>query len=179
LNPFSCPSLARRANRSERGTGGEVLNPSIAVLVRGTAADAAVTVRGVRTSADRPHAVYLLLDPDPPAEAFNRAAAVRTEPHLLFLEAGVVPAGHGWLSGLADSLHGPVAAAVATLDGDNRVCGLLTTREVFDLLGGFDADRPGGHVEDYLARLIGLGYECVAPSAARFLAGRPQLRKAG
>lgn len=154
----------------------------VAVLVRGAAVDAAVTVRAVRTSADRPHAVYLLLDPDPPAEAFNRAAAVRTEPHLLFLEAGVVPAGPGWLGGLLDAIGGPVTAAVGTVEGQaDQVCGLLTTRDVFDLLGGFDADRagPGGHVEDYLARLIGLGYECVAPAAARFLAGRPSLRKAG
>lgn len=154
---------------------------TIAVLVRGAAADAAVTVRAVRTSADRPHAVYLILDPDSPAEAFNRAAAVRTEPHLLFLEAGVVPAGPGWLSSLTDALGGQVAAAVCPLQGGERLCGLLTRRDVFDLLGGFDADRAGagGHLEDYLARLIGLGYECVAPSAARFLAGHPQLRKAG
>jgi hypothetical protein len=156
--------------------------PAVAVLVRGAAADAAVTVRAVRTSADRPHAVYLLLDPDTPAEAFNRAAAVRTERFLLFLEAGVVPAGPGWLGGLVDALGGPVAAAVCSLDGSaDRLCGLLTRREVFDLIGGFDPDRAGdgGHVEDYLARLIGHGYECVAPAAARFLAGHPQLRKAG
>lgn len=155
---------------------------AVAVLVRGAAADAAVTVRAVRTSADRPHSVYLLLDPDPPAEAFNRAAAVRTEPHLLFLEAGVVPAGAGWLGALTDALRGSVAAAVCTLaEPGERVCGLLTRADVFDVLGGFDADRAGrgGHVEDYLARLIGHGYECVAPSGARFLAGRPQLRKAG
>ncbi len=158
------------------------LTPTVAVLVRGAAADAAVTVRAVRTSADRPHVVYLILDPDSPAEALNRAAAVRTEPHLLFLEAGVVPAGGGWLGGLLDALGGPVAAAVCGLHGSTeRLCGLLTRRDVFDLLGGFDADRTtaGGHIEDYLARLIGHGYECVAPSAAHFLAGHPQLRKAG
>jgi hypothetical protein len=126
--------------------------------------------------------VYLLLDPDPPAEAFNRAAAVRAEPLLLFLEAGVVPAGPNWLGGLVGALGGSVAAAVCSLDGSaGRLCGLLTRREVFDLVGGFDPDRAGdgGHVEDYLARLIGHGYECVAPTAARFLAGHPQLRKAG
>lgn len=159
------------------------MNPAaVAVLVRGAAADAAVTVRAVRNSADRPHTVYLILDPDTPAEAFNRAAAVRTEPHLLFLEAGVVPAGPGWLSSLTDSLSGQVAAAVCPLQNTGeRLCGLLTRRDVFDLLGGFDADRAGtgGHLEDYLARLIGLGYECVAPAAARFLAGHPQLRKVG
>lgn len=158
------------------------LAPAVAVIVRGAAADAAVTVRAVRTTADRPHAVYLILDPDSPAEAFNRAAAVRTEPHLLFLEAGVVPAGGGWLGALSDTLTGPVAAAVCTLAGStDRLCGLLTRRDVFDLLGGFDADRTtaGGHLEDYLARLIGHGYECVAPTAAHFLAGHPQLRKAG
>lgn len=154
--------------------------PTVAVLVRGAAADAAVTVRAVRTSADRPHTVYLLLDPDAPAEAFNRAASVRTEPHLLFLEAGVVPAAPGWLSGLTDAVGGKVGAALGTIEG-NRVCGLLTDRGVFDLLGGFDADRvwAGGYLEDYLARLIGLGYECVAPSAARFLAGPPPLLRAG
>lgn len=153
--------------------------PTVAVLVRGAAADAAVTVRAVRTSADRPHAVYLLLDPDSPAEAFNRAASVRTEPHLLFLEAGVVPAGSGWLSGLTDAVGGQVGAAIGSIGGQ-RVCGLLTNREVFDLLGGFDADRTeSGYLEDYLARLIGLGYECVAPAAARFLAGPPQLLRAG
>lgn len=154
--------------------------PTVAVLVRGAAADATVTVRAVRTSADRPHAVYLLLDPDAPAEAFNRAASVRTEPHLLFLEAGVVPAGSGWLSGMAEAVTGRVAAAVGSIEG-SRVCGLLTDRGVFDLLGGFDADRvgAGGYLEDYLARLIGLGYECVAPAAARFLAGPPQMLRAG
>jgi hypothetical protein len=154
--------------------------PTVAVLVRGAAADAAVTVRAVRTSADRPHAVYLLLDPDAPAEAFNRAASVRTEPHLLVLEAGVVPAGSGWLSGLTDVVGGKVGAAIGSIDGQ-KVCGLLTNRDVFDLLGGFDADRVGatGYLEDYLARLIGLGYECVAPAAARFLAGPPPLLRAG
>ncbi|MCU0706590.1 MAG: hypothetical protein MUF18_21755 [Fimbriiglobus sp.] len=156
-------------------------NPAIAVLIRGAAADAAVTVRAVRSTADRPHAVYLLLDPDPPAEAFNRAAAVRSEPFLLFLEAGVVPAGPGWLGGLLDALSGTAAAAVCSLHGGSRLCGLLTRADVFDRLGGFDVDRAGagGHLEDYLARLIGHGYECVAPSAAVFLAGHPQLRKAG
>ena len=153
--------------------------PPVAVLVCGTPASAAATARGVRASADRPHAVYFVLDPDTPAEGFNRAAAVRTEPHLLFLEGGVVPAGGGWLGAMLDAIGGNVAAAVGSADG--KVAGVLVARGVFDLLGGFDADRrnPGGYVEDFLARLIGLGYECVAPAAAGFLAGSPQLRRAG
>ena len=157
--------------------------PPVAVLVCGPPASAAATARGVRGSADRPHAVYLVLDPDSPAEGFNRAAAVRTEEHLLFLEGGLVPAGAGWLGAMRDAVGGPVAAAVGTVrtgDGE-RAGGLLVERGVFDLLGGFDADRtgPGGYVEDFLARLIGLGRECVAPAAAVFLAGSDQLRRAG
>ncbi len=152
--------------------------PSAAVLVCGPPPAAAVTTRAVRASADRPHAVYLTLDATSPAEGFNRAAAVRTEGHLLFLEAGLVPAGSGWLSAMLDAVGGGVAAAVGTAEG--RVAGVLVAREVFDLLGGFDADRrsPGGYLEDFLARLIGLGYECVAPAAAVFLAP-PPLRRAG
>lgn len=158
---------------------------SVAVLVRGSAPVAAATVRAVHATAGLPHAVYLLLDPSSPAEVFNRAAAVRTEPYLLFLDAGLVPAGTGWLGSMVDALGGRVAAAVGTVHADagagDQVRGLLVDHAVFDLLGGFDADRDAvdGYVEEFLARLVGLGYECVAPLAAEFLAGPPQLKRAG
>jgi hypothetical protein len=146
----------------------------VAVLIRGPAPDAAITVRGVRaTAGHHPHTVYLVLDDSAPAEALNRTAAVRTENLLLILDAGLTPTAPNWLAAMATAVAAcGVGAAVGTRVGGAGppVAGLLTKRGVFDLLGGFDADRfaHSGYVEDYLARLIGLGSECVAPAAATF-----------
>lgn len=156
----------------------------MAILIRGSAADAAVTVRGVKATAGPvPHAVYLVLDSTTPAEALNRAAAVRTERLILFLDAGVIPVGRNWLTDMTAAVAAPdVAAAIATwADDRGPVAGLLVRREAFDLLGGFDADRhpTAGYTEDLLARFLYHGLECVAPAGAVFLAGSPQLRRAG
>jgi len=153
--------------------------PAVAVLIRGSAADAAVTVRAVRANTDyAPRAVYLVLD-GPPAEALNQAAAVRGEPVLAFLDAGLAPARSDWLTRMVARLTpmavggvvGTLAPAVGTL------AGLVVRHDTFDLLGGFDADRhpDAGFIEDFLARLIGLGSECVAADGVEFLAGSSQL----
>ena len=66
--------------------------PSVAVVVRGTAGEAARTVRSVKQiTAYRRFNIYLVIDSAPPADALNRIAAGRTEDYLLFLEAGVQP----------------------------------------------------------------------------------------
>lgn len=157
--------------------------PAVAILIRGTATDAAVTVRAVKagTSYD-PRSVYLVLD-SPPAEALNQAAAVRGEALLLFLDAGLSPTHPDWLARMVARLDRPaVGAVVGTLATESgRIAGLLVRRDTFELLGGFDADRhpTGGFVEDFLARLMGLGSECVAASGVEFLAGSAQLKQAG
>lgn len=156
----------------------------VAILIRGSAADAAVTVRGVKATAGSvPYAIYLVLDATAPAEALNRAAAIRTECLLLFLDAGVTPVGTSWLTEMTAAVSAPdVAAAIATwADDRGPVAGLLVRREAFDLLGGFDADRhpTAGYTEDLLARFLYHGLECMAPAGAVFLAGSPQLRRAG
>ena len=157
--------------------------PAVAVLIRGTAADAAVTVRAVRADTSySPRFVYLVLE-SPPADALNQAAAVRGEPLLLFLDAGLSPTHPDWLSRMVARVDRPgVGAAVGTLaTAAGRLAGLLVRRDTFELLGGFDADRhpDGGYVADFLARLIGLGRECVAATGVEFLAGSAQLRRAG
>jgi hypothetical protein len=157
----------------------------VAVVIRGASSDAVVTVRGVKsTPAGVPFDVYLVLDAVAPAEALNRTAAVRTEDLILFLDAGLIPTTPNWLKRMADAVATEnVGVAVGTLAGDDgsTLAGMLTRRDVFDLLGGFDADRfaRSGYLEDYLSRVIGLGYECVAPAEAVFLAGSAQLKRAG
>lgn len=153
--------------------------PAVAVLIRGAAADAAVTVRAVRANTDyAAHAVYLVLD-GPPAEALNQAAAVRGEPLLAVLDAGLAPARSDWLSRMVARLDSPAVGAVVGIlaPADGSLAGLLVRHDTFDLLGGFDADRfpHVGFVEDFLARLIGLGSECVAADGVEFLAGSSQL----
>jgi hypothetical protein len=161
-----------------KGTG----TPTIAVFVHGSAMDAGVTVHGLKATVGPPHTVYLVLDGSSPSESLNRAAAQRTEEHLVFLDAGLTPMTPNWLSAMWSSI-GPrlIGAAVGSRNGGtgSPIAGLLTQRSVFDLLGGFDADRctTSGYYEDYIARLIGLGYECVAPASAVFLAGAAQLKR--
>lgn len=157
--------------------------PAVAILVRGTAADAAVTVRAVKADTSyAPRSVYLILD-NPPAEALNQAAAVKGEPLLLFLDAGLSPTHPDWLARMAAKLDRPaVGAVVGTLAAaGGTVAGLLVRRDTFELLGGFDADRhpTAGFVEDFLARLFGFGLECVAAAGVEFLAGSAQLKRAG
>ncbi len=156
--------------------------PAVAVLIRGSATAAAATVRAVRADTSyTPRTVYLVLDA-PPAEALNQAAAVRGEPLLLFLDAGLCPLHPDWLTRLVARLDRPtVGAAVGMLATAGKLAGLLVRRDTFDLLGGFDADRhpDAGFVEDFLARLIGLGSECVAAEGVEFLAGSAQLKRAG
>lgn len=156
--------------------------PAVAVLIRGSATAAAATVRAVRADTSyTPRTVYLVLDA-PPAEALNQAAAVRGEPLLLFLDAGLCPLHPDWLTRLVARLDRPtVGAAVGMLATAGKLAGLLVRRDTFDLLGGFDADRhpDAGYVEDFLARLIGLGSECVAAAGVEFLAGSAQLKRAG
>lgn len=130
-----------------------------------------------------PFVVYLVLDAAAPTEALNRTAAVRTEDLILFLDAGLTPTAPNWLKRMAVTLEQEnVGAAVGTplAESETAFAGLMTRREVFDLLGGFDADRypTNGH-QDYLTRLIGMGYECVAPADVAFLAGAAQLKRAG
>lgn len=161
--------------------------PAVAVLVRGAAADAAVTVRAVKADTSySPRSVYLILDnllDNPPAEALNQAAAVKGEPLLLFLDAGLSPTHPDWLTRMVAKLDRPAVGAVvgtlATTGG--TVAGLLVRRDTFELLGGFDADRhpTTGFVEDFLARLFGFGLECVAATGVEFLAGSAQLKRAG
>ena len=157
--------------------------PAVAVLIRGFATAAAATVRAVRADTSyTPRTIYLVLDA-PPAEALNQAAAVRGEPLLLFLDAGLCPLHPDWLTRLVARLDQPaVGAAVGTLATTaGKLAGLLVRRDTFDLLGGFDADRhpDAGFVEDFLARLIGLGSECVLAAGVEFLAGSAQLKRAG
>lgn len=158
---------------------------SVAVVIRGPADLAAVTVRGLKAvPAGTPFDVYLVLDAAAPAEALNRTAAVRTEDLILFLDAGLAPAVPDWLKRLADAAAGDQVGGVIVTRGDDprsAVAGLLTRRTAFDLLGGFDADRcaRSGYVEDYLARLIGLGYECVAPADVAFRDSPHPLKQAG
>lgn len=157
--------------------------PAVAILVRGTVADAAVTVRAVKADTSySPRSVYLILD-HPPAEALNQAAAVKGEPLLLFLDAGLSPTHPDWLARMVTKLDraavGAVVGTLATAAG--TVAGLLVRRDTFELLGGFDADRhpTTGFVEDFLARLFGFGLECVAAAGVEFLAGSAQLKRAG
>jgi hypothetical protein len=156
----------------------------VAIVIRGSAADAAVTVRGIRTMpAGTPFEVYLVLDGTAVTEALNRAVAVRTEDLILFLDAGLTPVEPNWLKRMVHACDQEnVGAAVGTTldESDTAFAGLMTRREVFDLLGGLDADRhPTNGYQDYLTRLIGLGYECVAPGQVEFLAGSAQLKRAG
>jgi hypothetical protein len=156
--------------------------PPVAVLIHGSAADAADTVRGLKAvPAGLPFTPYLAVDAATPAEALNRLAAVRTEGLLLFLRGGVGPTLPNWLARLVAAVE-PVAVGAAVMPAaDDSLDGLLTKRAVFDLLGGFDADRcgRGGHLEDYLSRVIGLGYECVAPGGVEVRPVRPPLKRAG
>ena len=53
-----------------------------------------------------PRSVYLILD-NPPAEALNQAAAVKGEPLLLFLDAGLSPTHPDWLARMVAKLDRP------------------------------------------------------------------------
>lgn len=143
---------------------------TVAVLVYGEAAAAKRTLRelGEYTGGT----VYLVLDAAAPCEFLNRTAFQRDDTFLLFLEAGLAPQSPDWWKTLlapcvADDTIG---AAVGTRsdDNDNPLAGLLTRRTVFETLGGLDPDRQPlhGFLEEYLARLIGQGYECRAPAVS-------------
>ena len=143
---------------------------SVAVLVYGEA-DAAK--RTLRELAEHPGGtVYLVLDTSAPCEYLNRTAFQRDDTLLLFLEAGLAPQSPDWWKTLlapclADDTIG---AAVGTRsdNNDEPLAGLLTRRTVFETLGGLDPDRQPlhGFLEEYLARLIGQGFECRAPAVS-------------
>jgi O-antigen biosynthesis protein len=162
-----------------------VREPKVAVVIRGPARDATTTVRSVKSiPAGIPFEIYLVLDPSDPAEALNRTAAVRTEDLILFLDAGLTPIAPNWLLRMVDAIWPDgIAAALGqrTEESEGAFAGLLTRRDIFDLLGGFDADRyaTSGYQDDYLTRMIGMGFECVAPTDVLFLAGAQQLKRAG
>lgn len=155
--------------------------PSVAVLVRGSAQAATQSVRALRALTHYPTwFIYLVLDDTPAAEAYNRVSSQCDEELLLFWEAGLAPTSGSWLERMVLALNNPkVGAAVGMVFAEigSPIAGLLTKRDLFDLLGHFDGDRfPAcGYLEDYLVRLLGLGSECVAVADAEFLAGAPQL----
>ncbi len=204
------PDFAEKLGLPILGLDGPDDGPSVAVVVRGAAAEAAQTVRAVKqATAYRNYTVYLVIDPAPPADALNRIAAGRGEEHLLFLEAGIEPADPRWLSRLVAHLKLPGVGAAGglirngegaivsagtvlgmadgaapgdafggqkpdpvsyyfyaevarTVTAPARGC-LLTRRDLFDHLGGFDADRFGRTLYDvdYCLRLAGLGLRSV------------------
>jgi glycosyltransferase involved in cell wall biosynthesis/GT2 family glycosyltransferase len=200
------PSFAEKLGLPILALDGPDDGPSVAVIVRGHAEDAARTVRAVRqVTAYRNFTVYLVIDSAPPADALNRIAAARTEEYLLFLEAGTEPTEPRWLSRLVAYLQLPGVGAAGGLirDAGGRIVSagtvlglpnsdafagqkpepvsyyfyaevarnvtapapgcLLTRREVFDRVGGFDADRFGQTLYDvdYALRLAGLGLRSV------------------
>ncbi len=155
--------------------------PSVAVLVRGSAQAATQSVRALRALTHYPAwSIYLVLDDTPAAEAYNRISSQCDEELLLFWEAGLAPTSGSWLERMVAALNNPnVGAAVGMVFAEvgSPIVGLLTKRDLFDLLGHFDGDRfpARGYLEDYLVRLLGLGSECVAVADAEFLAGAAQL----
>jgi glycosyltransferase involved in cell wall biosynthesis/GT2 family glycosyltransferase len=204
------PEFAEKLGLPILGIDGPDEGPPVAVIVRGSAEDAARTVRAVRqTTAYKDYALYLVIDPASPADALNRVAAGRGEHYLLFLEAGVEPADPRWLSRLAAHLKLPgVGAAGAlvressgmivtagtvlgmadgaapgdafagqvpdpasyyfyaevarTVTAPGHGC-LLTRRELFERVGGFDAERFAETLfdVDYCQRLAGQGLRSV------------------
>jgi glycosyltransferase involved in cell wall biosynthesis/GT2 family glycosyltransferase len=204
------PPFAEKLGLPILGLDGPDDGPSVAVVVRGGAEDAARTVRAVKqTTAYRNYTVYLVIDSAAPADALNRIAAGRSEELLLFLEAGVEPADPRWLSRLVAHLRLPGVGAIGglirngegkivsagtvlgmvdgtapddsfrgqkpdpvsyyfyaevarTVSAPSRGC-LLTRRELFDRVGGFDADRFGRTLYDVdvCLRLAGMGLRSV------------------
>lgn len=196
--------------------------PSVAVLIHGESDDAART-KGVveRTTAYRNATVEIVPPGDSPADAWNRAAAGRTEDLLLFIQAGIVPADPRWLSRLVASLRLPGVGAVGglvrgedgavvsagtllgmrdgiapndacqglpkdavsyyfyvevgrTVSAPARGC-LLTRREVFARVGGFDTARFGRTLfgVDYALRIAGTGLRSAHVGGAELVAAEP------
>ena len=132
--------------------------PTVAAVISGSPSLAAATMQAVRSSA----IPYLVLGAD--AESLNSICAVRTEDSLLFLAAGVLPDEANTVAHWVEVMTVTRAGAVVDYDESmGRITALLTPRDLFDTLGGFDSIRHGGtgYMEDYLVRLIGLGHDCV------------------
>jgi hypothetical protein len=144
------------------------MSNTVAVLVYGEA-DAAK--RTLRDLGEHPGGtVYLVLETTAPCEFLNRTAFQRHDSFLFFLQAGLVPVKPDWWKTLlapclADDSVG-AAVGTNTSDADQPLAGLLTRRDLFETLGGLDADRQPmtGFLEEFLARLIGQGHECRAPA---------------
>lgn len=163
--------------------------PSVAIIIHGDAEDARKTVYSLTGHTTyRNIAFYLVLDRD--ADTLNRLAAAREEDYLLFLAAGITPCNGHWLSRLIAYASIPGVGAVGgrmasdphtsisyyfydevarNVSAPNRGV-LLTSRNTFEQLGGFDADRfPESLFEqDYCARLRGQGRRCVHVGDAVF-----------
>jgi len=152
----------------------------IAIIICGAPAEATLTVRAIKTTtANGSYSIYLVVDGAEPAEAWNRAAAMRTEPWLLFLEAGSTPLAPHWLEVLLLRCPNPGAVCGHILGAGSSWLPMLTPRSTFDLLGGFDAERFAQREfqTDYLNRLAGMGYSSEDVPECEFLAGSTQLRQ--
>ncbi len=152
----------------------------IALIIRGAPAEATLTVRAIKAiTANLAYSIYLVVDDAEPAEAWNRAAAMRSEPWLLFLEAGSTPLAPHWLDALLQRCPNPGAACGQILGSESSWLPMLTPRSTFDLLGGFDAERFAQREfqSDYLNRLAGMGYASENVPESEFLAGSTQLRQ--
>ncbi|OWK45273.1 glycosyltransferase [Fimbriiglobus ruber] len=139
------PPFAEKLGLPILGLDGPDRGPTVAVVVRGTAADAARTVRAIKqTTTYANYTTYLVIDAAVPADALNRIAAGRSEDFLLFLEAGIEPADPRWLSRLMTYLRipGVGAAGGLILTGDGRIASAGTVLGAAN--GAAPADAFGG-----------------------------------
>ncbi len=138
------PAFADRLGLPILGLDGPDDGPQVAVVIRGEASAAAVTVRAVRaTTSYRNFTPYLVVDDACPAEALNRIAAGRGEEILVFLEAGVEPTDRRWLSRMVAYLQIPGVGAAGGLarDSDGGVVSAGTVLGMRDGIAPDDAFR--------------------------------------
>lgn len=124
------PPFAERLGLPILGLDGPDNGPSVAVIIYGTAPEAAVTIRALsQTTAYRNVTPYLVGESLAPAEECNRIAAARTEDYLLFLAAGIVPNDPRWLSQLLVHLQtaevGCVGGTIRDASGTIRSAGTV------------------------------------------------------
>ncbi len=126
------PKFAHELNLPALALDGSDDGPSVAIIIRGTSAQASLTVRAIKhKTAYRNYTTYLVLDSAPPADALNRLAASRSEEWLLFLEAGIEPTDTRWLSRLIayGAIPGVGASGGLIRDRDGRIVSAGTVLE--------------------------------------------------
>ncbi len=164
------PPFADRLNLPVLAVASRDDEPSVAILIHGSEADASRTIEAIRARTDYRNFTVLRVH-RVTAEEMNRIAATRAEDLLLFLEAGLEPNDTRWLTRLvANAMLPGIGAAGGKLvapDGSVRDAGLT--------LGQHDGIAPAPAFEGLPKDLISYYFYAEVTRNVAALSGRCML----